>query len=136
MKIKGLQVLLLILVLAITGCSGANASAGATKLNVNMTEFMFEPTDYTIPAGQEITIKLTNDGAIMHEFVILKKGTEITVPFNEDDEDKVYWEHELEAGQSATVTFMAPTEPGEYQIICGISGHMEAGMVSNLVVVP
>ena len=33
-----------------------------------------------------------------------------------------------------TVTFTAPTEPGEYQVVCGIEGYLEGGMLGELVV--
>ncbi len=133
------RITFLVLVLALVGvlaaCGGGGSSA-STNLKVDMVEFMFQPDTYTVPAGQEITIELKNSGAIEHEFVIMKFGTQVSEPFSEDDEDNIYWEHEVEAGKTDTVTFTAPTEPGEYQVVCGISGHMEAGMVGKLVVVP
>jgi uncharacterized cupredoxin-like copper-binding protein len=49
-------------------------------------------------------------------------------------EENVYWEEEVDAGESATFTFTAPEEPGEYQIICAIPGHLEAGMQGTLTV--
>jgi uncharacterized cupredoxin-like copper-binding protein len=125
---------LAVLLFSLTGCGGG-ATSYSTSLEVEMKEFMFEPTDFTVPAGKEISIQLVNDGAIKHEFVIMKLGTEVSVPFGDDDEGNIYWEHEVDAGKTETVTFTAPSEPGEYQVICGISGHMEAGMVAKLTVV-
>ncbi|MEJ5224889.1 MAG: cupredoxin domain-containing protein [Anaerolineales bacterium] len=126
--------LVLSLSLFLAACGGAGSSAD-TSIKVDMVEFMFTPDTYTVPAGQEITIELKNSGAIEHEFVIMKFGTEVSQPFDDDDEPNIYWEHEVPAGQTETVTFTAPTEPGTYQVVCGIAGHMEAGMVGKLIVV-
>jgi uncharacterized cupredoxin-like copper-binding protein len=58
----------------------------------NSQNHRFTPNTWTVPAGKEITITLTNKGANEHEWVIIKKGETVTVPFDDDDEDKVYWE--------------------------------------------
>lgn len=126
--------LVLSLSLILAACGGGGSSA-STSIKVDMVEFMFTPDSYTVPAGQEITIELKNSGAIEHEFVIMKFGTEVSQPFDDNDEGNIYWEKEVAAGQTETMTFTAPTEPGTYQVVCGIAGHMEAGMVGTLVVV-
>lgn len=133
---KGLLFGLAVLAFTLTACGGgAAAPAYTNKIDVTLNEFMFAPTDFTIPAGQEITLNATNEGKVAHEFVIIKLGQEVTVPFDADDEDKVFWEKEVEPGKTETVTFTAPSEPGEYTLVCGISGHLEAGMAGKLVVV-
>jgi uncharacterized cupredoxin-like copper-binding protein len=118
--------------LALTACGGSGPS---TNLRVDMVEFMFEPSDYSIPAGQEITLELSNNGAVVHEFIIMKYGTEVGQDFGPEDEENIYWEVELDPGTSNTFTFTAPTEPGEYQVVCGTAGHYLAGMVAKLIVV-
>ena len=100
-----------------------------------MVEFMFEPSDYTIPAGQEITLELSNNGAVVHEFVLMKYGTEVGQDFGPEDEENIYWEAEVDPGSSNTFTFTAPSQPGEYQVVCGTEGHYLAGMVAKLFVV-
>lgn len=116
----------------LTACG---ASGPSTNIRVDMTEFMFSPTDFTVPAGEEITIELSNNGAVVHDFVIMKYGTEVGQDFDEDDLANVYWDAKLEPGTSDSLTFTAPSEPGEYQIVCGIAGHYLAGMVATLYVV-
>ena len=127
-----LVITLLGLSLALTACGGGGPS---TNLKVDMTEFMFDPSEYAIPAGQEITLELSNNGAVIHEFVIMKFGTNVGEDFGGEDEENIYWEAELEAGESGTFTFTAPSEPGGYQIVCGTEGHYVAGMVGSLTVV-
>lgn len=116
----------------LTACGGSGPS---TNIRVDMTEFMFNPSDFTVPAGQEITIELSNSGAVVHDFIIMKFGTEVGQEFDEEDEPNVYWKAELEPGTSETLTFTAPSEPGEYQVVCGVEGHFQAGMVAKLIVV-
>lgn len=128
-------ILLLAVAVALSAC-GAGAGQAVTAITVDMEEFMFTPTDFTVPAGQQITLNLENSGAIQHDFVILQAGAQVSIPFNEDDADKIYWQQVLEAGGSLTVTFTAPAAPGEYQVLCGVPGHMEAGMTATLTVVP
>ena len=115
--------------------SACGASGPTTNLKVDMVEFMFEPSEYAIPAGQEITLELLNSGAVEHEFVIMKFGTSVGDDFDDEDEENIYWEAELEPGESGTFNFTAPGEPGEYQIVCGTGGHYLAGMLGSLTVV-
>jgi uncharacterized cupredoxin-like copper-binding protein len=55
--------------------------------------------------------------------------------FGPEDEENIYWEVEAEPGESKTVTFTAPADLGEYQVVCGTEGHFKAGMASKLTVV-
>ncbi len=123
---------LLGLLLVLSACGGGGPS---TTINVAMTDFKFEPMEFTIPAGQTITVTATNNGAVEHEFVIFKLGMDAGEKFGDEDEDNIYWEVEVLPGQSATETFTAPSEPGEYYLTCGIEGHLEAGMTGKLIVV-
>lgn len=124
--------LIFILSLVLSSCGGGGPS---TTINVVMTDFHFEPMEFTIPAGQEITVNATNNGAVEHEFVIFKFGTDAGDKFGDEDEENIYWEVEVMPGQAATETFTAPDEPGEYSITCGTQGHLEAGMSAKLTVV-
>jgi len=115
--------------------SACGAGGPTTTINITMTDFMFEPKEFTVPAGREITVNATNNGAVLHEFVIFKFGTDAGEKFGDEDEENIFWEVEVGPGQSSTVTFTAPTEPGEYSVTCGIEGHLEAGMNGKLTVV-
>lgn len=129
----------LMLIVVILGSSLVLAACGgggpSKSLRVDMTDFMFDPDVYTIPAGETITLELSNNGAVEHEFVIMNFGTEVGDDFGDEDEANIFWEAELEAGESGTFTFTAPTEAGPYQIVCGTEGHYVAGMVGSLTVV-
>jgi uncharacterized cupredoxin-like copper-binding protein len=116
--------------LVLSACGGPKKA----EYSVEMKDFSFTPDTATVPAGGEVTLNLKNSGTLEHEYVIIKKGQEVTLPFDDDDEAKVYWEHELAAGESATVTYTAPTEPGEYTVVCGTPGHLEQHMMGKLIV--
>jgi plastocyanin len=132
MKIK-LCVLTLLAALFLVSCGGAEA---ATTIDVNMTDFQFTPNTFTVPAGQEITVNITNNGAVVHNFVIMKLGTSAGEAFDAEDEANVYWQQiDVQPNADVSTTFTAPAEPGEYQIVCRTAGHIASGMVGKLVVV-
>lgn len=122
-------VLALPLALGLGGCGPKKE-----ELKVEMTDFAFKPGDISVPAGAKVTITLTNNGSTNHDFVIMKSGKEASVPFGKEDEANIYWEKEVEVGDTQTVTFTAPSDPGEYQIVCSVPGHLEAGMKGTLTV--
>jgi uncharacterized cupredoxin-like copper-binding protein len=116
--------------LILTAC-GSNK----VTLNVTTTDQGYDSPTYTVPAGVEVTVTMMNNGILQHEFAILKLGEHVTPPFGEKDEDKILWElGAVDAGTSKSGTFTTPTEPGQYDIICRIPGHVELGMVATLIV--
>ena len=129
---RTLIILSVLLSLALTFCGGGGAS---TTINVTMTDFQFQPNQFTIPAGQEITLNSMNNGAVVHNFVIMKLGTTAGDRFDEEDMPNVFWEVEIQPGGSIGTTFTAPAEPGEYQVVCRTEGHIASGMTAKLAVV-
>ena len=124
----------LLLSVIITACGGA--SSPSNSIDVTLTDFAFSPNIFTIPAGQQISFTATNNGAVAHSFIIMKSDFQVTGHFTEVDKPNIFWEVEqITPGQSVKEMFTSPTEPGEYQILCGVSGHFEAGMVAILFVV-
>lgn len=114
--------------------SACGAGKPSTEIDVAMTDFAFTPSQYIVPAGGEITLNATHDGLVEHDFVIMKLGMDVGGHFTEEDLENVYWLVKIQPGDSQTVAFTAPGEPGTYQIVCGMAGHVEAGMVGQLVV--
>jgi uncharacterized cupredoxin-like copper-binding protein len=129
-KILTLSIMMFALLFTACGNSGSD-----TKINFTMTDFAFSPGELTIPAGQEITLHLTHDGTVEHNFIVMKYGTDAGEMFDEADRANVFWEMDLQPGDSKTVVFTAPEQPGTYQIICGMPGHLQSGMVGKLTVV-
>jgi len=130
-KVLVSTILVLVLSLALTACGGRNR----VTLNVSATDSGYDSKVYTVPAGANVTLNMTNNGAVAHEFAILKSGQHVTPPFGEKDEDKILWELDgVDPNTTKSDTFTAPTQPGEYDVICGIPGHIEQGMTATLVV--
>jgi len=124
-------VILLSLILTLSACGGGNKA----KINVEMTDAGYVPAQFTVPAGAEVTLVVKNTGLLEHEFAIMDKDYKVDPPFGDKDESHIYWELEqVEAGTTKTGTFTAPTEPGDYEVVCGLQGHIERGMVGTLTV--
>jgi uncharacterized cupredoxin-like copper-binding protein len=126
-----------VLAMVLAACGGDEAS---NQLEVTTSEFQFSPDSWTVPAGEEISIEITNDGSVLHEWVLLQPGVTIEaesdLPETEEEllADFVYVEDEVEAGTTKTLTFDAPPA-GTYQVICAIETHFDAGMEGTLTVV-
>jgi uncharacterized cupredoxin-like copper-binding protein len=129
MKI-GSFILLLILALPLTACNNT-----PTTINVTLSDYNYTPDTFTVPAGKEITLNMTNQGFVSHMFIIFKLGTDAGAKYGPEDEENIYWKTEILPGKSVTATFTAPTEPGEYYVTCGLGGHHEVGMAGKLIVV-
>jgi uncharacterized cupredoxin-like copper-binding protein len=131
MNKKSLVLLMMILIWVVSACG---TSGPSTKLNFSMTDFAFDPSEFTVPAGEEITLHVTHHGTMEHSFIIMKFGTDAGKLFDEADKVNVFWEIDLQPGDSETVVFTAPEQPGTYQIICGMPGHLQSGMIGKLIV--
>jgi len=122
----------------VAACDGGDEAS--TDLAVTTSDFQFSPDSWTVPAGEEISIDITNEGSVLHEWVLMQPGvsieSEADLPETEEEllADFVYVEDEVEAGATKTLTFTAP-EAGTYQIICAIETHFDAGMEGSLTVV-
>ena len=81
-------VAILTFLLVLTACGGA--AAPSTAINVTMTDFQFSPNDFTVPAGQEITLNAANNGSVIHNFVIMKLGQSAGTSFGDEDLPNVY----------------------------------------------
>jgi uncharacterized cupredoxin-like copper-binding protein len=126
--------LALTLLLALTACGGS--AAPSTDIKVILTDFQFIPTQFTVPAGQEIALDATNNGGVIHNFIIMNLGQTVGTEYTKEDDANVYWKLELPAGATSdAISFTAPTEPGEYEVVCSTPGHVQAGMLGKLVVV-
>ncbi len=133
-KFSILVVLVLAASLALTACGGGGSAASAT-INVTMTEFQFTPAAFVVPAGQQITVNAKNGGTVEHSFVVMKYGTSAGDTFDDADKPNVYFQLDLQPGESQTGTFTAPTQPGDYEVVCSMPGHIAAGMVAKMTVV-
>ncbi|MBI3915355.1 MAG: cupredoxin domain-containing protein [Chloroflexi bacterium] len=125
--------ILIIVVLALLTAGAAGCGSAPIVISSKVSEFKFEPATWTVKAGSKVAVSLTNSGAVEHEWVLLKSGEQAKAPWTEADESKIYFESEVEPGAGKVRSFIAPAS-GIYQIICGVPGHLEAGMQGTLIV--
>ncbi len=125
----------LVLVLALAACSaaGANSNAGggntgfSTEVFANQVRVVADPqgalkwdrATYEAKAGA-VTFVVINTSPISHNFVLDGNGVHL-----------VSKNFRTQTPQYLSVPQLAP---GEYQIICTVPGHREAGMVARLIV--
>lgn len=121
---------------SLAACGGDGAAA---TLQTTATEYAFDPSSWTVEAGSEQSIELSNEGQIVHEWAVLNAGktieSEEELPEDEDTllSEWVSTEVEVEAGETVTYDFTAP-DAGTYQVICAIPGHFDAAMEGTLIV--
>ena len=118
--------------------SSSSSSAAAVALDAKTLDtFVFEPNTWSTTAGAETTINLDNSaGTQDHTWVLLKKDVtkDQAITVTEADTDKILFSAKATAGQKASDSFTAPTEAGEYIIVCDVAGHAAGGMVGTLTV--
>lgn len=135
-KITGLFGVLVLMSLVLAACGGSSGGSGggsSNAIDVTMTDFAFTPNSWTVTANTEVTLNIKNDGSVSHTWVLMSKA--VTPPFSDANKaDVIYTSPEIQPGQSQTVTFTAPGTAGDYEVVCDIPGHLEAGMEGKLTV--
>ncbi|MFN8494078.1 MAG: sulfocyanin-like copper-binding protein [Caldilineaceae bacterium] len=82
------------------------------------------PPIWTVPKDADVILTLENQGTYKHNWAIVKKGSKIPNPYKEGQGGDIilYGVGMVYSNSKTTVTFSAPA-PGEYTIICTVSGH-------------
>ena len=108
--------------ITVGGAAAAPAAApagapAATTVALSAVDLKFEPADFTIAAGTDVTINLKNNGVLQHNFYL--------------DKTK-YTSKVLQGGESESFKLNLPA--GTYDYWCPEPGHKEAGMVGKITV--
>jgi uncharacterized cupredoxin-like copper-binding protein len=120
-----------VLLLSAVGCGdddddGGDEGAGGTQVDVVLSEFIIEPSEDTVDAG-EVTFNLDNQGGETHEFVVVDAASVDDLPLDADEafdeaaygEDNVLGEVEdVESGATAELT--VDMAAGDYLLLCNI----------------
>ncbi len=163
---------LAVLLVACGGGEGKQSNAGETTtassapdtIEIAMTDYGYEPSEVRVTAGEEVTLRFTNEGSVEHYFVVgdtiassqdgfeqnLFSGVSITKNKQTDGADDEEEEHEeeegghenvfeLPPGGSGSMTFTLPAaKAGTYTIACfettGGEKHYQMGMEGTLTV--
>ena len=111
---------------------------GITLKLASTDQLKYDKTELKVKAGQEVTLILSHTGkmpktAMGHNFVLLKKGTDIAkfaveaigASKNEyipKSNAIIAYTKLIGGGESTTITFTAPAK-GTYDFICSFPGH-------------
>jgi plastocyanin len=119
MRLKGVMLLALAvaaLVAAVSAVAAPARESATTTVTVRMSEFKFVLSKKSVKPGTTVNFKVTNKGAIAHDFKIAGKATK-----------------HLNAGQSQTlkVTFK---KAGKFPYLCTLPSHAPAGMKGTFTV--
>ena len=108
------------LIIIIAACTQSQAPPSTpllpAELEVVAKEFSLEPSVSTVRAG-EVTFVIKNDGFIEHNFIIEGIDEKVDLILPQESE-----------------TLTVNLSPGTYRLVCNVSGHEEAGMVSEITV--
>lgn len=133
---------LVIIGLVTAGCGSDESDAGRGMKNDvtgSVTEWAVEVNAEGAMAG-DVTFTITNRGTIDHEFLVVKTDIpdgEIPLVDNRFEEDAEGLEvvdeiPEFPKGETNALT--VNLTPGNYQLLCNIEGHYQAGMHTSFVV--
>lgn len=119
--------------------SPAGTSTDVRTIQVAMTdELRFEPDAFTAGAGETVRFEVTNSGEILHDFFI---GDEQEQAEHEEEMGGMSGMAEdgpnslsVDPGQTKTLEYTFPDEPGELLIGCHEPGHYDAGMVATVTI--
>ena len=138
-------------VLALTGllallaaCGGSSGPAGPTPtpatpvdgaITVRAFEFGFEPSAIALQQGEQVTLVLDNQGAILHDFKVEDLAADViesrsSGPLSADEGSLFVGADDHDQG---TLVFV-PLKPGTYTFHCTLEGHQQLGMEGALFV--
>lgn len=134
----------LILTLATTACFALPAMAEEKKIELTANDAMqFSTKTLEATAGDKVTLTLKHIGKLPkvsmgHNFVLLKSDAKVTefamaamkatttdyIPVDDASKKAIVAHTKLiGGGESDTITFDAPAEPGAYPFLCTMAGH-------------
>ncbi|QEC47257.1 hypothetical protein FSW04_06410 [Baekduia soli] len=117
---------------------GASSSAAAPpghEVTASLTEMRITDSVAKVAAGK-VTFKVTNNGSVAHEYVILRTSQPASgLPMaggKASEAGHVGEIGDLPVGATKSVTLNL--KPGHYSIICNLPGHYTGGMHTDLTV--
>jgi len=124
--------------------SGNVGDAGVREIHVRMTDqIRFEPAEIQLQAGQPVRLVIDNtEAASIHDFTVkaipvqgvIGEGASSNTGHMGMHSAAEYDLHlALESGADGVLEF-TPTEAGQFEFLCTVTGHAEAGMIGTLVV--
>ena len=108
-------------------------------IRVEMGEFSFTPETLKFEVGQPYKLEIVNTGSVKHYFTAdsFYRSTAFRKAQDASGEIKAPYFKAVEvfAGEQADL-YLIPTREGNYDSVCTIGGHEDAGMHGHIVVEP
>jgi uncharacterized cupredoxin-like copper-binding protein len=132
MKRGILLVLFLMVSVTLANCGGKKEAPAAETISVVMHDIYYgesndntnNPPAWAVTSGAEVTLNVDNQGALQHNWAIVKSEESIPQPFMVDQHKGIllFDAGVVDAGKTSSTKFTAPAA-GEYTIICTVAGH-------------
>jgi uncharacterized cupredoxin-like copper-binding protein len=119
--------------------SCGNVAENGAKISGDLSEWSIKMDETTTSAG-DLTFRITNSGTIDHEFLIVKTNlSDGAIPvmgglFAEDQEGIQVIDEIPQFSAGRTEELTVNLEAGQYQLVCNLPGHYQAGMHTNFIV--
>ncbi|MBB4844470.1 putative cupredoxin-like copper-binding protein [Paucibacter oligotrophus] len=116
----------------------APAQAATRTLNFSMNDQMrFSPQKVEVKQGETLRLRIRNEGAVMHEFVLGNKAqldahAAMMLKHPGMAHDEPYMAH-VAPGHTGEIVWTF-NRAGEFDFACLIAGHYQAGMVGKVIV--
>ena len=132
----------LLIAVAVPGALIASTRAKSTaveasSVTVVMKEWSFKASAQTVPAGR-VTFVVRNAGTMEHEFVVIRtnRGPH-ALPMKGQQASEAGSKGEIEElASGGTKRLTLTLAPGNYVLLCNLSGHYRRGQAVRLVVTP
>jgi hypothetical protein len=109
------------------------AAPSASVLNITLNDSYYgthdnnstSPPQWEVPAGGYIILNMENHGQLEHNWAIVKKGVTPSAPYQGGQGGDIifYGAGMVYSQNKTTVTLVAPSEPGEYLVMCTVENH-------------
>lgn len=107
-------------------------------IEISMADSMrFSPAKLSIKSGDVVKFKVSNDGALQHEFVLgtpdsLAEHAELMLKFPNMEHEEPYMAH-VDPGKEMEIVWQF-TKAGAFEFGCLLPGHFQAGMKGTITV--
>ncbi len=125
------------------GSGGGDAGGGVREIHLRMTDqIRFDPAEIKLEAGAPVRLVIDNsEAASIHDFSVKAipvkdvshEGEAGMGHMGMNSADDYDLHLALESGADGVLEF-TPTEAGEYEFMCAVTGHAQAGMTGTLIV--
>ncbi|MGI8687409.1 MAG: cupredoxin domain-containing protein [Thermomicrobiales bacterium] len=114
---------------AVTSVASGGGGGPSTTINATEKDYAIAIDNSSVPAGS-VTFKISNQGPTPHNVGVTKqgdasKGSGITGPVIKDSDT-------IDGGKTTSITL--DLQPGTYNVVCTVAGHVQLGMIVALTV--